>query len=291
MMRSLRIILIALLFCTEADAKGLHKVSATYLFHASPEMSVDQARQTALDRAMTKALADEFGMTVTQATSSAVAVSGEASRSQFISTGGSELRGEWIETLGEPRFDISFADGMLTVECTVSGRAREINPAEPRFAATTLRNGLTQADESTEFYDGDRLYLNFETPADGYLAAYLTDPVGGNAYRLLPYALMANEPLKVDGGCSYTYFHSNSGDSRSTIDELERTCSNMLELNDLCILYCPQEFSLPKAEIPDGYGSPEVSLKDFHRYLAAERTRNPRLQLKTIHLTIKNPAP
>lgn len=271
-----------------ATAADLRTVSATYLYHAAPEMSVEQARQTALDRAMAQALANEFGVTVTQATASAMATGSDAdTRSQFIAAGGSELRGEWIETIGEPEFDISFENSLLAVRCTVKGRARAINASAPRFNATPQR---TDAMVATDFKDGDLLYLGFETPAAGHIAAYLTSPLTGEAYRLLPYSRMANTPLPVKAAVPYTFFKRDSADSRSEIDEVELTCSDLLELNDLYIIYAPGEYDLPAVDNPaepDAVRS--LPLKDFLKWLARSRTRNSAMQSQTFHLTIKAP--
>ncbi|MDE6612443.1 MAG: DUF4384 domain-containing protein, partial [Muribaculaceae bacterium] len=94
-MRALSLIL-ALLATLAMWSKDLHTVSATYTYYAGSDESVDQARQKAFERAVTRALAAEFGMTLSQTTSSYMSEDNASSDSRFISASESEVRGEWI---------------------------------------------------------------------------------------------------------------------------------------------------------------------------------------------------
>lgn len=273
------------LTCGPGHGRELKSVSATYTYHASEQMTVEQAKQTALDRAITEAIAAEFGTLVTHTTATAITATEEQQRSSIIATGQSEVKGEWIETVGSPKFDIMFADGLLTVKVEVKGKARAIDFSQPAFHATPVCNRIP----STEFHDGDAMELEFQAPCDGYVAAYLTDAVGETAYRILPYTLTANAPMTVTGGKNYLFFNRRQSDTPAMVDELEMSAVNQLELNDLYILFCPVIFDLPIVSDNDGYNIHALPLKQFHRWLATSRGRNTSLQLKTIHITIKNP--
>lgn len=266
----------------------LKTVGASYTFYASAEMSVEQAKQTAFDRAVAKALADEFGMAVTQSAVTVICDTGGDTATKFIATGLSEVRGEWIETIGEPEYEINFSDGLLVVKVVVEGRAREIDFTKPMFSVATFRNDSHALSAATDFFDGDAINLGFEAPQSGFVAAYLVDGIGESACRLLPYALALNKPVAVEGGKYYNFFDRKKADNPSVVDELELTCGGLMELNDLYVIFSPAYFELPVIDVGIGYEVRTLPLKEFHRWLAASRTRNPDMQLKTIHITIKS---
>lgn len=189
-----------------AMGDDLKTVKSSYTYYATPEMSVTNAKREALNRAMERALADEFGMLVTQSTATVVSDKNGDSETKFISTGQSELRGEWIETIGEPDYKIGYSEGLLVVEVAVKGKARKIDFSRAMFSVSTLRKDKTALYATSSFNDGDIMCLDFEAPSTGFVAAYLVDAVGENAYRLLPYSLATNNPVTVDGGKLYRFF-------------------------------------------------------------------------------------
>lgn len=267
-----------------AWSNGLKTVHATYIYHAPAEMSVEQARQTALHRAMSQALADEFGMLVSQSSVTSLTDADGQTTTRLTVNGQSEVRGEWLETIGEPKFDISFSNGLTIVKVEVKGKAREIDFSRPMFSAATLRG----SEVTSDFNDGDAVYLKFEAPCAGFLAVYLADNLRGKVYRLLPYVLLPNKAVAVDGGRQYTFFNRNEASDPAVTDELELTSASPLELNDIYVLYSPLEFQLPPIENSSGYEVRSIPLNDFNKWLAASRIRNRDLQLKTIYITIKN---
>lgn len=267
-----------------AWSNDLKTVHATYVYHAQAEMSVEQARQTALHRAMSQALADEFGMLVSQSSVTSLNDTDGQTTTRLTVNGQSEVRGEWLETIGEPKFDISFSNGLTIVKVEVKGRAREIDFSRPMFSAATLQG----SELTSDFNDGDAVYLKFEAPRAGFVAVYLADNLHGEVYRLLPYALLPNKAVAVDGGRQYTFFNRDEASDPAVTDELELTSASSLELNDIYVLYSPLDFQLPPIGNSSGYEVRSIPLNEFNKWLAASRIHNRDLQLKTIYITIKN---
>lgn len=107
----------------------------------------------------------------------------------FLSIGGSEVKGEWIETIGKPRFDISYEKDILVVRVAVKGRIREIVSSTIDVKSLVLRNGIEDRFESNSFKSGDDLFVSFQSPTSGYLVVYLID-ADQRAFCLLPYQNM-----------------------------------------------------------------------------------------------------
>ena len=107
-------------------AQKMKTVEGEYTYHAPENVTMEQAKRTALDRAMIQALADEFGTIVSQSNATRVENKNGQTDIDFLSIGGSEVKGEWIETIGEPQYNIRYEGDMLIVSVKVKGKAREI---------------------------------------------------------------------------------------------------------------------------------------------------------------------
>ena len=180
------VILLLLALSLPLLAQKTKTVEGEYTYYAPENVTVEQARRTALDRAKIQAIADEFGTIVQQTNTTRIQNRDGESVSDFYSIGGSEVKGEWIETIGEPQYNIRYEGDMLVVTCTVKGKAREIESAQIDLVARVLRNGVEDKFESDQFRSGDDLYLLFQSPLKGFLAVYLVD-AERQAFCLLPY--------------------------------------------------------------------------------------------------------
>lgn len=265
------------------------KVSATYTYYAPETMSVEEAKRVALERAKIQAIADEFGTVVSQSTSTVVTNENGKSDTRFFSTGGSDVKGEWIETIGETEYDIEFKDHFLVVACTIRGKAREITQAKIDFVAKTLRNGTTLKYESTEFRDGDDMYLYFQSPINGYLSVYLLDETTQTVYNILPYKTQKETSYPIIAGKEYILFSRKDADKseRAIIDEYKLTCDNNKEFNTLYILFSPSiigkrnGFDSTIDDIPES-----ISYIDFKQWLSKTMAKDKSVQLQEINISI-----
>ena len=180
------VVFILLLLPLTVFAQRVKTVEGEYTYHAPENVTIEQARRIALERAKIQALADEFGTIVQQQNITRVENSNGESTTDFFSVGGSEVKGEWLADEDEPEYKISYVDNMLVVTCRVKGKARELVSAKIDFQARVLRNGTEDRFEDSEFYAGDDLYLSFLSPVKGYVAVYLID-ADRQAYCLLPF--------------------------------------------------------------------------------------------------------
>lgn len=239
-------ILILFLFVSVfAYSQKIQKVAATYTYYAPETMSVEEAKRTALDRAKIQAIADEFGTTVSQSTSTMVSNKDGESVTQFFSIGGSDVKGEWIETIGEPEYDIQVEKHFLIVKCKVKGKVREINQAKIEYVAKPLRNGTTPKYESTEFRDGDDLYLYFRSPTAGFLSVYLLDDNSEIVYQILPYQRSDGRPVDIIQNREYVFFSKKIAniEDREFIDEYRLNCHQETEHNTLFLIFSTEDFS------------------------------------------------
>lgn len=207
----------------------------------------------------------------------------------FFSLGGSEVKGEWIETLGEPDIVRSFGeDGSLIVHVTVKGRIREITNARVDFQAKVLCNGTDLKFERTNFRSGDDLYLYFKSPTDGYLNVYLLDEVSQTVYCLLPYRSSGQGAVKVEHDVPYIFFSKAKAEGdTSGIDEYVMTCSRSSERNVLYVMFSTNEFTKANLESAEELRPRQTEWEDFQEWAVKCRNRDKNLTIKRFILTIK----
>ena len=265
------------------------KVSATYTYYAPETMSVEEAKRVALERAKTQAIADEFGTIVSQSTSTIITNKNGESDSQFFALGGSDVKGEWIETIGNPEYQVKFENHFLIVECSVKGKAREIVSAKIEFEAKTLRNGTELRFGDVNFRDGDDLYLYFQSPINGYLAVYLLDELSQTVYCILPYKAQTFSACPVLANKEYVMFSRKDADKseRPIVDEYTLNCENDKEFNTLYILFSPSLIGKRNGFDDSIEDKPDnISFKDFKSWLSKTLSKDSNIQFQVIYLSI-----
>lgn len=270
-------------------SQRIAKVSATYTYYASETISIEEAKRIALDRAKIQAIADEFGTIVSQSTSTVITNKNGESDTQFFALGGSDVKGEWIETIGNPEYQLKFENHFLIVECSVKGKAREIVSAKIEFEAKTLRNGTELRFGDISFRDGDDLYLYFQSPINGYLAVYLLDELSQTVYCILPYKAQTFSAYPVSANKEYVMFSRKKADKseRPIVDEYTLSCENDKEFNTLYILFSPSLIGKRNGFDDSIEDKPDnISFKDFKSWLSKTLSKDSNIQFQKINISI-----
>lgn len=283
-----------LLITLPVFSQKIKTVEGEYLYHAPENVTIEQAKRTAVERAKIQALADEFGTIVSQSSTTSIAnINGESSTNVLVLSG-SDVKGEWIEDLGEPKVQVNYEGDMLVVTAKVKGKAREILSAGVDFTSKILRNGKEDKFESDDFKNGDDLYLAFQTPAKGYLAVYLVD-AENMAYCLLPYRNQTDGIYPVNANQRYLFFCPEEAPEgeRALVDEYALTCERQMEYNYIYVIFSRNQFTKANDAASnkqiDGYaGAPrELSYEDFQKWLGKCMKHDAEMNMKKIPITIK----
>lgn len=269
------LLLLSILFTIPVFSQKMKTVEGEYTYHAPENVTLEEAKRIALDRAKIRALADAFGTIVSQTNATHVQNRNGSSDIDFLSIGGSEVKGEWIETVGEPQYDISYEQGMLVVKVSVKGKAREIVSAQIDIKAKVLRNGTEDKFESDEFRDGDDLYLSFVSPVSGYLAVYLVD-AEQKAYCLLPYRSQTDGIYKVEANRRYVFFNIKEAPPQEHpyVDEYVMTCSRSSEYNQIYVILSPQSFAKAADNTSSETLPGELNYKELQKWLTKYRKKD-----------------
>ena len=271
-----------------ALAQRIEKVHAEYTYHAPENISLEEAKHIALNRAKIQAIANEFGTIVSQSNTTMVSNRNGESSTDFFSLGGSEVKGEWIETIGEPSYDINYEEGMLVVKAMVSGRIREIVSAQIDIKAEVLCNGTDLKFARTDFKNGDDLYLYFQSPVDGYLAVYLLDEVSQMVYCLLPYKSSSEAVTPIEHDKPYIFFSAkHAGDKAHLVDEYTMTCNSSVERNTIYVVFSPNEFVKANSKNVEELLPQELSFEEFQKWLVKGRNRDKGMNVWMENITIR----
>lgn len=262
-------------------------VEAEYTYFPPENVAIEKAREIAVQRAKIQAIADEFGIVVSQHNTTHISNQNGHSNIDFSSFADSDVKGEWIETIGEPEIKISYEGEMLVVKARVKGKAREIVSAAIDLKIKILRNGTEDKFESENFREGDDLYLSFQSPVDGYLTVYLVDN-DNQAFCLLPYGKSADGAVKIRQGRRYLFFSSKDApqNENSLVDEYVMTTEKSAEFNNIYIIFSQNAFIKAADNLTATTLPRQLAFDDFNAWLVKNRRTDKDMQLviKTIEI-------
>lgn len=288
-MKNLRIAIAIAFFCMASSMHAQRTITAsdTDIFIIPKNMTIEQAEIEAVTQLQNKIIADNFGTVVGSGTTMISSDrNGQSSTSSFT-FGGTEVKGEWLETTSGPHIVRKVANNEFILEVTISGRIREIQSAPVMFKACVLRNGVEDNCESDTFRDGDYMYVSFQSPEDGYLTIYITD--GKDVQCLYPYPGLSAEYMKVSADKKYIFFskeHCGVLDPMN-VQRCKLGCSEDNEQNRIYLIFSPNKYS--KAVDYDGQkGAPRyLSFEEFQNWLSKSRRLDKELVERHFDITIR----
>ena len=271
-------------------------VGWTYVYHASTNESLEQAKRNAVSCAKVEALRKEFGSVLSGASATSLITKNNITKSKFVSIGGEgDVNGEWIADLEEPKTIVIMEEGGFCVTATVKGKAREITNNVIGFEAKILRNTPDLAYESEEFTAGNKFFVHFTSPVDGFLSIYLLDFDDETAYCLLPYVDDKDGMYPIEHGKDYYFFSRekyNEGESMRDIYEYKvATEDGQPDLNQFYFIFSPQKFTKAGDKIrktDDGtIYPPELSWTNFQKWIMRTRSKDKEMSVQTKYIVSK----
>lgn len=263
------------------STRTVRSVEGVYDYVVPQTVSLADARNTALERAMLQALADAFGTIVSSDTWTEIRSDNGVASTGMWSLGNSLVKGEWIETIGEPEFETFYRDETFVMRVRVKGKAREIASVGIPLSVTLLRNGTDSRFETREFVTGDNLFVRFSSPVAGYLAIYLADDRGG-VFRMLPFQGQSETACAVSADREYLFFESQEG----YCDRYRLYTSQKVERNVVYVVFSPEKFVRPIDKPGNGTDPRRLDFADFGRWLSAGRALDDKMQVVVLPINI-----
>lgn len=280
MLRRLCLCGIFLLFALSLSAQKVRTVSAEYIYYPPENVTLEQAKATAIERARLEAIANEFGTNVSQTNTIVISNDKEGSNTQYNTYGSTEVKGDWIADTAEPQVQISYEGGMLVIKVKVAGKVRERNSADIELDIATLCNGTP----SESFKNNDKFAVRFKAAANGFLSIYLIDDNVEQAYCLLPYENENGMAREIEKGKTYTLL-STADPVYPYREETILTTEKKVDFNRLAIIFSTTRFAMPLTE--QGAYVPELTSTGFERWLQKNRIKDESMMVIYKTLEIK----
>lgn len=263
-------ILIALLLLlvvpTGMTAQETAEVHASYTYTVgdNDNISLRDAKRKCIELAKAEAIKEKFGELITSdVIESNEETNGEASSSFFWENTVAMARGDWLGDTKEPAISVEYIDGKLSFTAEVWGEAREIIQAKADLKWKLMKDGVDERIETSIYNQGERIYLTFRAPADGYVAVYLI--VGDDETScLLPYPRDTSGRYMVKGGRDYLFF--DKAVELSAVN-YRMTTKRAVEDNQLVVIYSPNPFMKCNDITGDARHPNSLSTRDFQKWL------------------------
>lgn len=274
--------LFLLQFSVRMPARDIKVVEGSSVYVVPRSVSLEEAESIALQRAITEALAAEFGTIVQSEVWTEIYNGADQSSAEAWSNGLNMVKGEWLETIGKPDINLRLSEEGYVVEVHVKGKAVAIESGKIDVKAEVKQADAFGINSGEYFKSGNRLIVDFGSPVNGNLSIFLAD-ANSNIVQLLPFAGDSSPSYSIQGGVSYTFFADNSGDTEESYYLYTEAES---ERNLLYIVFSPNHFTCPFAESENGVRM--FRAKDFRKWLTNQRASDSKMQTVIKPLIIKS---
>ena len=281
-MKRLVFSIILMVFALVCHAQKTVNVSGEYRYVVPDNVSRTDALNIAIERARNEAMAKEFGTVVSQTNTTTTKVIDGKVETGFISMGGTESKGLWIDDTKEPEVKTFYEDDVMVIVAKVWGKAREIKNTETEIDIKILCNGM----ENERFKNNDKFSIDFKSASKGYVAIFLRDENLDPIYCMLPYENENGEVRAVKSGTKYNFL-STKDPIYPFREETILVTDKTVEFNTILVVFSKNQFSLPISE--DGEYVPEIPADKFMKWLRKNRINDETMQVieKTVEIRIK----
>ena len=281
-MKRLVFSIILMVFALVCHAQKTVNVSGEYRYVVPDNVSRTEALNIAIERARNEAMAKEFGTVVSQTSTTTTKVIDGKVETGFISMGGTESKGLWIDDTKEPEVKTFYEDDVMVIVAKVWGKAREIKNTETEIDIKILCNGM----ENERFKNNDKFSIDFKSASKGFVAIFLRDENLDPIYCMLPYENENGEVRAVKSGTKYNFL-STKDPVYPFHEETILVTDKTVEFNTILVVFSKNQFSLPISE--DGEYVPEIPADKFMKWLRKNRINDETMQVieKTVEIRIK----
>lgn len=265
-MKKLTLIILILAFTLVTQAQREEEVSGSYTYVLSENdgITLKEAKHMCIELAKAAAIKEKFGELITSdVIDSNVETNGESTNSYYWENTVAMAKGDWLGDTEKPQLDIKYEDDKLIFTAEVKGRAREIIQSKIDLKWEIMKDGLTMRKKTSIFESGERIFVNFRSPADGYVAIYLI--LGDDVTQcLLPYPKDTDGRFEVKAGREYMFFDKEED---LTAVPWKLSTKRRLENNQLVIIYSPNPFTKCNDKSVDKMHPNTLNTHDLQRWL------------------------
>ena len=291
------VVLIILCFSSSSFGQNIIKSKGQAQVKQESYMSRIDATEKAIELAKINAIEQAFGTYVEQQMDMLI----QDDEISYHIIGSTKVKGEWIETLGEPEIKIHTRkentnygrQDVNYISCKIKGKVRALAPRA--ILKYEIMNAPDVASRTRSFYNKEQLYIYFKSPVAGYVSIFLQDKEA--VYRLLPYSKMSAEHqngVYVKGDTEYVFFSPLENPYlQSIVDEMIMTVfqNKPIEYNQLYIVFSEEAYIKPtltnKLKDLDRIIPASLTKQDFKKWLSHNRISHQSFQVIKEKISIK----
>ncbi len=279
------LLIAASLMAVPSNAQRTAKVSgkSTFIVSENDNVTLKEAKIKAIEMARTNAIKDEFGVLVASDFINSDRVVDDELSSFYIMNTASSVKGEWLGDDKEPVVKMEIVNGDIWFTAEVSGQAREIVRAQTDLKWQIQKNVDGHKTEADQFDSGERFFVKFKSPTDGYLAIYLITG-DDETSCLLPYRKDTKGRFDVKGRTEYELF-DKSIDTAASYYKL--STNQLQEYNQIVLIYSPNPFTKCMDESNDPRRPNTLSQKQFAEWLLKNQRADKDMVVQRKWLSIK----
>lgn len=284
--KALVIILILLtLLPLTTQAQRVAKVNgkSTFILSENDNLTLKEAKIKCVELAKTEALKNEFGTLVMSDFINSDKIVDDEANSFYIMDTSTSVKGEWLGDERAPEINIEYVNGELLFTAEVWGNAREIIRANTDVKWQVQKDIEGKKIDSDEFNTGERFFIKFRSPSDGYIAIYLITADNETAC-LLPYRKDNSGRYQIKGGKDYIFF-DKALDPAASYYKL--STNKLQEYNQLVMIYSPHPFTKCTDTSVDSRHPNSLDQKDFAKWLLKNQRADKEMMVNRKWLTIK----
>lgn len=268
--------------CLSAQrTESVHGIS-TFSLGEDDNLTIKEAKIKCVELARIEALKKEFGELVLSDFIVSDKVINDEISSVYLMDASSSVKGEWLADEKEPVINIEYDGKKLNFTAEVWGYAREILRAKTDVKWRVQKDVGGKKIDSDKFDSGERFFINFKSPADGYAAVYLITS-GDETACLLPYRKDNSGRYMIKGGKEYTFFDKTTDQDaiyyKLNTDQLQ-------EINQLVMIYSPNPFSKCQDKSVDPRHPNVIGKKEFAKWLLKNQQADREMMVSRTWVTI-----
>lgn len=235
----------------------------TFFVGENDDITLMAARRKCIESAKAEAIKAAFGEMVT---SDVIVIESETngdSNSKYWENTILKAKGEWIEDTRKPEVSVTYENDRLLFNAEVWGIAREIIQAQTELQWSVLTGDSEKTRETDEFKSGERVFVKFRSPADGYVAIYLI--TGDDETQcLLPYKKNPTGRHHIKQNTDYLFFDKEQDPDAQNY---KLSTPHEIENNELVIIYSKNPFTKCNEITGDRQHPNSLSTLDFQKWL------------------------
>lgn len=292
-MKRILFLLMLGVLCLSSIAKSVDKVvHGEYVYYLSGDenMTIKQITDYVLTQAKLDAMAKTFGIQIDGEVIMVTEDNGGEFKSKYSEYTNEMMRGLWMRDTRKPELTMGLGsnDGKIFFKYEVWGIAREVKTSDIDLKWDIYVGTPNANFRGTTFNSGQRLFVQFKSPVDGYVLVYLLDNSAKEAFCCLPYRQDRDGVFDVKGKREYIFF-DHDGTPELYPYNLKMQAQGGVEENTVYLLFSPNRLTKMSLE-EGGTGRPDFTTEEnFNKWLTKVRTQDDQLVVKKQIIRIKAP--